>query len=171
MGGEIIPIDGKTIRGDYDRNQNKSALHVISAWASEQSLVLAQMKVEDKSNEITTIPALLELLDILAPLSLLMQWEPNTKQIIGKKVIVCLGTKANHPTLYQVTEWFETALANNFLGIDVSYDKRLEKDIIAPKFVRFGLYRCCYSSALSTQTMGRFGKIWSSVRHLWNKTT
>jgi predicted transposase YbfD/YdcC len=64
MGGEIIPIDGKTIRGSYDRNQGKSALHVVSAWASEQNLVLAQMKVEDKSNEITAIPALLELLDI-----------------------------------------------------------------------------------------------------------
>lgn len=72
MGGEIIPIDGKTIRGSYDRNQGKSALHVISAWASEQSLVLAQMKVEDKSNEITAIPALLELLDI-------MQWEHKLK--------------------------------------------------------------------------------------------
>lgn len=61
MGGEIIPIDGKTIRGSYDRNQGKSALHVVSAWASEQNLVLAQMKVENKSNEITAIPALLEL--------------------------------------------------------------------------------------------------------------
>ena len=63
-GGEIIRIDGKTIRGSYDRNQGKSALHFISAWSNEQHLVLAQMKVEDKSNEITAISALLELLDI-----------------------------------------------------------------------------------------------------------
>lgn len=49
MGGEIIPIDGKTIRGSYDRNQGQSALHLISAWATEHSLVLAQVKVEDKS--------------------------------------------------------------------------------------------------------------------------
>ena len=49
MVGEIIPIDGKTIRGSYDRSQGKSALHVIGAWASDQCLVLAQMKVEDKS--------------------------------------------------------------------------------------------------------------------------
>lgn len=54
MGGEIIPIDGKTIRGSYDRNQGFAALHLISAWASEQNLVLAQMKVSDKSNEITS---------------------------------------------------------------------------------------------------------------------
>lgn len=55
---------GRLFRGSYDRNQGKSALHVISAWACEQRLVLAQLKVEDKSNEITAIPALLELLDI-----------------------------------------------------------------------------------------------------------
>lgn len=53
MVGEIVPIDGQTIRGSYDRSTGKSALHVISAWASVQRLVLAQMKVEDKSNEIT----------------------------------------------------------------------------------------------------------------------
>jgi hypothetical protein len=60
MSGEIMPIDGKTIRGSYDPNQSQSALHVISAWSSsEQRLVLGQLKVEDKSNEITAIPALL----------------------------------------------------------------------------------------------------------------
>ena len=62
MGGEVVPIDGKTLRGSYDRTQGKSALHVISAWTSEQRVILAQLKVEDKSNEITAIPALLELL-------------------------------------------------------------------------------------------------------------
>ena len=56
MGGEIIPIDGKTIRGSYDRSTGKSAVHLVSAWASEQRMVLAQIKVEDKSNEITAIP-------------------------------------------------------------------------------------------------------------------
>lgn len=56
LGGEIIPIDGKTIRGSYDRSTGKSAVHLVSAWASEQRMVLAQIKVEDKSNEITAIP-------------------------------------------------------------------------------------------------------------------
>lgn len=58
MGGEIVPIDGKTLRGSYERNQGQSALHTLTAWASTQRLVLAQLKVEDKSNEITAIPAL-----------------------------------------------------------------------------------------------------------------
>ncbi len=85
MGGEIIPIDGKTIRGSYDRNQGKSALHVVSAWASEQNLVLAQMKVEDKSNEITAIPALLELLDIKG--SIITINAMGTQTEIAKKII------------------------------------------------------------------------------------
>jgi len=59
---------------DYDREQRKSALHLVSAWSSEHRLVLGQVKVADKSNEITAIPALLELLDSLDASSLLMQW-------------------------------------------------------------------------------------------------
>ena len=60
----MIPIDGKTIKGSYDRNHKQSALHVVSAWASEHRLLLGQVKVASKSNEITAIPALLKLLDI-----------------------------------------------------------------------------------------------------------
>jgi len=80
---KIIPIDGKTIRGDYDRNQNKSALHVIRLLG----LVLAQMKVEDKSNEITAIPALLELLDSwpFITIDAMGTQTEIAKQIIGKK--------------------------------------------------------------------------------------
>ena len=63
-GGEVIPIDGQTMRGSYDRISKQSALHVVSAWASNHRLMLGQMKVENKSNEIKAIPALLELLDI-----------------------------------------------------------------------------------------------------------
>jgi predicted transposase YbfD/YdcC len=133
MGGEIIPIDGKTIRGFYDRNQGKSALHMISAWASEQRLVLAQMKVEDKSNKIPAIPALLELLDIAGSIITIDAMGTQTeiaKKIIDKKADYLLTLKANHPTLHsQVQEWFEAAQADNFLG----------KDIIARKFAKFGL--------------------------------
>ncbi|EGJ29008.1 MULTISPECIES: ISAs1 family transposase [Moorena] len=63
-GAQVIPIDGKQLKSSYDRNQSKSALHMVSAWASEHRLFLGQVKVEDKTNEITAIPALLELLDI-----------------------------------------------------------------------------------------------------------
>ena len=103
MSGEIIPIDGKTIRGSYDRNQSKSALHVISAWSSEQRLVLGQLKVEDKSNEITAIPALLELLEITGSIITIDSMGTQTEiaqKILDKKGDYVLALKPNHPTLY-----------------------------------------------------------------------
>ena len=54
----------KTLKGSYDRTSGRKALHVVSAWASEHRLLLGQVKVESKTNEITAIPSLLELLDI-----------------------------------------------------------------------------------------------------------
>ncbi len=178
MGGEIISIDGKTIRGSYDRNQGQSALHLISAWASENSLVLAQVKVEDKSNEITAIPALLELLDITGAIITIDAMGTQieiAKQIIDKKADYVLALKANHPTLYsQVKEWFETSLADNFLGIDVSYDKRIEKGHHRTEIREVWTVRVAAIPQLYQP------KLWAGlqslvmiirVRHLWNKTT
>ena len=62
--GEVIAIDGKTVRRSYDEGKNKGAIHMVSAWASQNRLVLGQRKVDDKSNEITAIPELLKVLDI-----------------------------------------------------------------------------------------------------------
>ena len=62
--GEVIVIDGKTLRHSYDKGKNRGAIHMISAWASQNSLVLGQVKVDEKSNEITAIPQLLKILEI-----------------------------------------------------------------------------------------------------------
>jgi predicted transposase YbfD/YdcC len=59
--GEVVSIDGKSIRGTAERN-GKGFVHMVSAWASKNGLILGQVKVDDKSNEITAIPKLLELL-------------------------------------------------------------------------------------------------------------
>jgi len=64
LGVEVVAIDGKAHRGSYDRASQLKALHMVSAWSSEHRLVLGQTKVSSKSNEITAIPALLEMLDI-----------------------------------------------------------------------------------------------------------
>jgi len=64
IGAQVIPIDGKTLRQSFDRNQGQKAIHVVSAWASLHRLVLGQLKLDSKSNEITAIPKLLELLEI-----------------------------------------------------------------------------------------------------------
>lgn len=60
----VVAIDGKTLRRSYDRAESRSPLHLVSAWAAEQRLVLGQMVVEGKSNEITAVPKLLEMLDL-----------------------------------------------------------------------------------------------------------
>lgn len=131
IGAQVIPIDGKTLRGSYDREQEKSALHIVSAWASENRLVLGQVKVADKSNEITAIPALLELLSLAGSIITIDAMGTQTaiaSQIYHAKADYVLSLKANHPTLHeQVKTCFEQALARNFEGINFSYDERVEK--------------------------------------------
>ena len=88
------------------------------------------MKVDDKSNELTAIPALLELLDITDSLITIDAMGTQTeiaKKIIDKNGNYVLTLKANHPTLHhQVKEWFERAFAQQFSVIDVSYEQRIE---------------------------------------------
>ena len=62
--GQIIAIDGKTLRRSYDRASSKSAIHMVSAWASANHISLGQVVVDEKSNEITAIPKLLQMLEI-----------------------------------------------------------------------------------------------------------
>ena len=60
----VVAADGKTLRRSFDSSSSQAAIHMVSAWACDQKLVLGQRKVDDKSNEITAIPELLELLKI-----------------------------------------------------------------------------------------------------------
>ena len=62
--GEVVAIDGETLRRSFDNASGKAAIHMVSAWASKNGLVLGQVKTEEKSNEITAIPKLLELLHL-----------------------------------------------------------------------------------------------------------
>ena len=62
--GQVIAVDGKALRHSYDNAGGKAAIYMVSAWASQNHMVLGQLKVEEKSNEITAIPTLLRLLDL-----------------------------------------------------------------------------------------------------------
>src|SRR5271166_3979512 len=64
VAGEVVAIDGKTLRGSFDTAAGQNPLHLVSAWATEARLTLGQVAVDAKSNEITAIPLLLELLDL-----------------------------------------------------------------------------------------------------------
>jgi predicted transposase YbfD/YdcC len=178
LGAQVIPIDGKTVKGSYARNGKQSALHLVSAWASENRLFLGQVKVEDKSNEITAIPALLELLDLSGCIITIDAM--GTQHEIAHKIRTLgadyvLALKANHPTLHgQVEQWFKTAQVKNFEGIEYSYDVRVEsghhprekRQVWAVSLAQMGnLYKQNQWSGLQTIVMV------IRTRHLWNQTT
>ena len=131
LGLEVVAIDGKTHRGSYDRESKLKALHTVSAWSKEHRLVLGQRKVSAKSNEITAIPALLEMLDLSGCIITIDAM--GTQKSIAKKIIegdcdYILSLKDNHPTLHQqIKNWFETSLSLGFKGVDVNISKRVEK--------------------------------------------
>ena len=130
LGATVVSLDGKTHRGSYDREHQQSALQTVSAWASEHRLMLGQMKVDKKSNEITAIPALLELLDLsgcIITIDAMGTQKEIAQQIIQAQADYVLTLKKNHPTLYgQVTTWFESAQKQGLAEIDYSYDERVE---------------------------------------------
>lgn len=178
VGAQVIPIDGKTLKGSYDREQGKSALHLVSAWASTHRLVLGQIKVADKSNEITAIPALLELLDLAGCIITIDAIGTQTAiaaQIIQGKADYVLALKANHPTLYrQVQAWFEQAWANGFANVTYSYDERIETGHHRREKRQVWCVPVSQFPALYHQEAWVGLKCVVTiirVRHLWNQTT
>jgi predicted transposase YbfD/YdcC len=178
LGAQVIPIDGKTVNGSYDRSLAQSALPVVSAWASEHRLFLGQVKVDDKSNEITAIPALLELLDIagcIVTIDAMGTQHEIARCIRNKGAEYVLTLKANHPTLLnQVKHWFETAQRSDFEGIEYSYDERLEAGHHRTEKRQVWAVRVNQIPQLYKQD--QWAGLQSLVlvvrtRHLWNQTT
>ena len=102
--GQVIPIDGKTLRRSHDRRRGQSAIHMVSAWASANRLVLGQLKTEAKSNEITAIPELLQVLDIsgcIITIDAMGCQKRIADLIIQKEADYVLALKANHEHLFQ----------------------------------------------------------------------
>ncbi|MCH8745984.1 MAG: ISAs1 family transposase [Chloroflexi bacterium] len=109
--GQVIAIDGKTLRRSHDKSLGKSAIHMVSAWASENRLVLGQTKVAEKSNEITAIPELLALLDIsgcIVTIDAMGCQKEIARLIIEDSGDYVLALKENQGQLYrEVKELFE----------------------------------------------------------------
>jgi predicted transposase YbfD/YdcC len=100
---EVIALDGKTIRRSLDRADGKGAIHVVSAWASTNELVLAQFKVDDKSNEITALPELLALLNLqgrVVTIDAMGCQVEIARQIIDQGGAYVLSLKENQPGLH-----------------------------------------------------------------------
>lgn len=128
--GEVIAIDGKTVRRSYDKGKNKGAIHMVSAWASQNRLVLGQRKVDDKSNEITAIPELLKVLDIngcIVTIDAMGTQKEIAKQIIAQRGDYILALKGNQGNLCEdVKQIFSQAQAKNFQGLEHDFYQTID---------------------------------------------
>lgn len=124
--GEVIAIDGKTVRRSLDKASGNAAIHMVSAWAQQNSLVLGQEKVTDKSNEITAIPRLLKKLDLTGAVVTIDAMGCQTaiaQQIVEQKGDYVLSLKGNQGTLHDdVKTWFASALAPNIGATTIDGD-------------------------------------------------
>jgi predicted transposase YbfD/YdcC len=109
LGGQGIAVDGKTSRHSFDRALGRSPLHMVSAWATQTGLVLGQVAVEEKSNEITAIPELLTILELagcIVTLDAMGTQKEIAKTIVEQEADYLLALKGNQGTLYADVELF-----------------------------------------------------------------
>ena len=107
--GQIVAIDGKTLRRSFDTATSKSAIHMVSAWATANLISLGQVIVGQKSNEITAIPKLLEILEISGCLVTIDAMGCQTaiaQAIVDTGADYVLAVKENQPTLHEGIVWF-----------------------------------------------------------------
>jgi predicted transposase YbfD/YdcC len=179
MQAQVIALDGKTARGSYDRATRSPALQLVSAFATSSRLVLGQVKVRKKSNEITAIPDLLSTLDVRG--CIITADALNTQTKIAKQIIdvgadYVLALKANHGNLYkQVCHRFAALEAEDTASKpDYRYHESCESG-----HHRIETRRLWSMSVSSLPEAGKLSE-WSGVRsivkvvrvrQMWNKTT
>jgi predicted transposase YbfD/YdcC len=158
--GEVIAIDGKTIRHSFDKVKEKNAIHIVSAWATENMIVLGQKKVNEKSNEITAIPDLLEILDIkncIITIDAMGTQKDIAKKIVKKEADYVLALKGNQGTLCEDVKLFLDGIDNkNEMEIDYDYFKTIDKD-----HGRIEIRECFATADLD----------WLSQKDQWEKIT
>ena len=127
----LVAVDGKTVRRSHDRANGKEAIHIVSAWASQSGVSLDQVKVDDKSNEITAIPQLLRMLDLegcLVTIDAMGCQRTIAKNITDAGADYLLAVKANQETLAQdVENEFKHAQSQDFAYMDHLYCETIEK--------------------------------------------
>lgn len=130
--GEIIAVDGKQVRRSHDRGIGKQAITMVSAWAVQNHLVLGQRKVDNKSNEITAIPALLELLDVAGCIVTIDAMGCQTAvaaQIVDQGGDYVLALKGNQGRLHEEASYlFSQLRQTDFQGVDHDYYKTTDED-------------------------------------------
>lgn len=129
---QVIAIDGKSLRRSYESSddKHKGMLHMVSAWAAENELILGQIKTREKSNEITAIPELLNLLVIkgcIVTIDAMGCQKKIAEQIIKQEGDYLLAVKENQGKLYQAMEkTFESAKEQEFKNMVYDTDESLD---------------------------------------------
>lgn len=130
--GTVVAIDGKTMRGTADESTGKRAIHIVNAWCSENKMILGQIKTDDKSNEITAVPELLDMLCIkgcIVTVDAMNTQKDTVKKIVkGNKADYVVALKENHPVLYgEVREYFMNEEENSFKSDNIERHRTMEK--------------------------------------------
>ncbi len=130
--GEVVAIDGKTLRGCHDRANGRGALHMVSAWATEHRMVLGQTRTEAHSNEITAIPELLNMLELKGCVVTIdaMGCQKNiAQQVVGKGADYLLAVKANQGELHEnIKDLFACGERTGWDGVAHSHHQQVSKD-------------------------------------------
>jgi len=130
--GEVVAVDGKTLRRSFDRASKKAAIHMVSAWASKAGLVLGQVKTDEDSNEITAIPKLLEILRLegcIVTIDAIGAQKEVVKAIVEKGADYVISLKKNQPTMHAKTvEFFAEAREERFETVPHAYTETIEKE-------------------------------------------
>lgn len=128
--GQVIAIDGKQLRRSHDKTLGKKAIHMVTAWATSNQLVLGQVKVKTKSNEITAIPALLAVLDLtgcIVTIDGIGTQAEITRQIIQQGGDYLLPAKKNQLHLYEdIRLFFKLAQQNEFAKVSHTYHRTVD---------------------------------------------
>jgi predicted transposase YbfD/YdcC len=130
--GQVVAIDGKTLRRSHDRANGRGPVHLVSAWASANALVLGQVAVDEKSNEITAIPALLDALAVagcVVTIDAMGCQKEIAAKILAKEADYVLAVKDNQPTLHELLAFqFARMREPGYLGPAPSISETVEKD-------------------------------------------
>jgi predicted transposase YbfD/YdcC len=129
--GKLIAIDGKTIRRSLDQANRKAAIHMVTAWVHENHAAFAQVRTKDKSNEITAIPQLLEMLNLKAAtvtIDAIGCQRTIAQKVLDKDGHYVLAVKSNQETLYEDVRLFlDDAIENGFHGLQHDSYEQTEK--------------------------------------------
>ena len=129
--GKLIAIDGKTIRRSLDRANGRAAIHMVTAWVHENHAAFGQVRTEDKSNEITAIPQLLEMLKLKAAtvtIDAMGCQRAIAQKVLDKDGHYVLAVKSNQESLYEDVRLFlDDAIEKGFDGVEHDFYELTEK--------------------------------------------